>query len=288
MDKTKDMKQNISFTDAFLKTKLKEKYVLDQLRAYNKGIAVDWHDLTKLFLNEFVDYIRNEISQNSARTYCAHIKSVMNRYSQAIRLPYDDFAKILSLQQGGVMNLYLTLDEIQLLLNCKPRTETEHTIRNQFVLSCLTGMRYSDVVNLDKNNIVNSEIIYVSQKTNKVVHTVSCPVTEYLISEKMNYKYPHKTFNEVIKQVCENAGINSEVKIVWGGQTETGQKCKFISSHDARRSFATNNYAATKDLVLVSKLMGHKDTKTTEGYICNHQVDTTKVQAMLGKLSVAS
>ncbi|PXV66828.1 site-specific recombinase XerD [Dysgonomonas alginatilytica] len=281
------MNLNIKFTTAFQKKYFRERYVLDHLKSYNNNTEVDWNDLTKLFLIEFVEYLLDEVSQNSARTYCAHIKAILNKYSEAINLPCQDFADILTLKKVGVINTYLTLDEIQLLINYKPENEIEHTIRNQFLLSCLTGMRYSDVIHLNSTNIVNSEIIYFAQKTKNVVHTISCPVTEQLINEEMNFKYAQKTFNKVIKQICEKAGINSEVKIVRAGKVETGAKYKFISSHDARRSFATTNYEITLDIVLVCSLMGHKDIKTTQTYICRYQNNTKEVKSTYGKLHLA-
>lgn len=42
---------------------------------------------------------------------------------------------------------------------------------------------------------------------------------------------------------------------------------KFISSHTARRSFATNLYLRGGDLYMISKLMGHSSVTMTEGYI---------------------
>jgi site-specific recombinase XerD len=40
-----------------------------------------------------------------------------------------------------------------------------------------------------------------------------------------------------------------------------------ISSHDLRSTFATHVYHETKDIRVVQMLLGHSDSKTTEGYI---------------------
>lgn len=40
-----------------------------------------------------------------------------------------------------------------------------------------------------------------------------------------------------------------------------------IASHDLRATFATAVYNKTKDKYLVQKLLGHKDGKTTDGYL---------------------
>lgn len=278
------MNSDITFTAAFQKKYFRERYVLDHLKSYNNDTEVDWSDLTKLFLIEFVEYLLDEVSQNSARTYCAHIKAILNKYSETVELPCRGFAEYLSLKKGAVLNTYLTLDEIQQLLYYKPENDTEHTVWSQFLLSCFTGMRHSDVVDLNETNIHKSEIVYVAKKTNNIVRTVNNTIIERLIKEKKNTKYSQCTFNQEIKKICEKARINSQVKVVWGGITETGAKHKFISSHDARRSFATNTYEEFKDIKLVCDLMGHTDIKTTQTYICVNSHNIEQVKSMFDKL----
>ena len=39
------------------------------------------------------------------------------------------------------------------------------------------------------------------------------------------------------------------------------------TAHTLRHAFATEIYAATKDLVLTSQLLGHESTRTTERYV---------------------
>ncbi|NDV68639.1 site-specific integrase [Dysgonomonas sp. 25] len=262
------MKTKISFKDAFNRKFSREKYILDHIKKFNNNKHAEWCDFTRVFLIELVEYFKETLSPNSARTYCANLKSLLNKYSEEIEIPCKDYAPLLSLKKTGVINTYLTPEEIQQIIDYLPESEMEHAIRNQFLLSCLTGMRFSDVINLDATNLNNSEIVYVAIKTKTAVTTISSPVTEFLIAEQENTYYPAWKFNEQIKIICKKAGINSKVKVVRGGETETGEKWEFVSSHTARRSFATNIYLKTLDLFLVSTLMGHSDVKITQGYLC--------------------
>lgn len=280
---------NISFTDAFNRKFYREKYILEHIKQYNNGKEADWSDFTKVFLIELVEYFKEVLpSQNSARTYCANLKSLINKYAEEITIPCRDYASILSLKKGGTINTYLTPGEIQLLIDYKPDNKTEHTIRNQFILSCLTGMRFSDVIHLDAANIVNSEIVYIAQKTNSPVTTINSTVAEHLIKEKKSIIYSRKTFNLLIKKICEKAGINGEVKVHRGGESETGQKYEFISSHTARRTFATNIYLETLDIYLVSKLMGHSDVKITQGYLCCAFQKNNQARNFVNQFNIAS
>ncbi|WP_183308282.1 tyrosine-type recombinase/integrase [Dysgonomonas hofstadii] len=66
----------------------------------------------------------------------------------------------------------------------------------------------------------------------------------------------------------KQSGINEIIQVVQAGKPIKDEKYKFISSHTARRSFATNLYEATKDLVLVCRYMGHSNVKQTQRYLC--------------------
>lgn len=272
------MSKRITLTEAIHKMKCKDRNsILSHLTAYNNGVRPDWNDLTKLFLLDFVEYLKAKIAQNSARTYCANLKSLLNKYCEAVTIPCKDYAKILSIKKVGTLNVYNTDQEIRLLIDYVPRNVREHTIRNQYVLSCLTGMRHSDVIKLDSKNKLNDVIFYLSQKTQSLVQTYSCTAIDKYLNEGFNTIYSDVTFNDTIRAICGNVGINAPAKIIKAGKEITGLKYQFITSHTARRSFATNLYLATKDLFIVSKLMGHSDVKITQTYICCDITDNDDV-----------
>lgn len=47
-----------------------------------------------------------------------------------------------------------------------------------------------------------------------------------------------------------------------------GEKWEFVSSHTARRSFATNLYLRGADLYSISQMMGHASVEMTQNYLC--------------------
>ena len=51
------------------------------------------------------------------------------------------------------------------------------------------------------------------------------------------------------------------------------------SPHSFRRSFATLTYEHTEDIFAVQLQLGHKDRKTTEGYIAHIQGEKAKQKA---------
>lgn len=57
------------------------------------------------------------------------------------------------------------------------------------------------------------------------------------------------------------------MRIFRKGKYEVGEKWKFVASHTARRSFATNLAELDVPLVQIAKRMGHNDVKMTMRYI---------------------
>lgn len=269
----------ITFSQAFRKKYYQQgKYVLKHIKAYNNGKEANWSSFKRLFLIGMTEYFKQQVSANTARLYCAYLKSLFNDYSDEVNIPCKDYADILSLKKVGVLNVYLTNEEINRIIYYVPENETEHTIRNQFVLSCLTGARHSDVIQLDASNINGSEIVYLATKTKTVVHTVNSPVADDFIKQGMNKIYSDRIYNETIRDICQKVGITEKVKVIKAGETLEGYKYTFVSSHTARRSFCTNLYNHTKDILLVSKLAGHSEIGVTQRYICADNTVNKSVQ----------
>ena len=72
----------------------------------------------------------------------------------------------------------------------------------------------------------------------------------------------------MVKRICCGAGINTEVSVYMRGQFQTGEKWRYIASHTARRSFATNLFKRGVDILTISKLCGHSSVEMTKQYIC--------------------
>ncbi len=275
----------ITFRQAFEKHYPDHRYVFKHFIKYNMGTVPDWKDLTKIFLHNFVSYLQNNVSPNSAVTYCSYLKCVMNLYCEEIKLPTKDYSKVLSMVKGAdTLNVYLNDHEIRLLIEHTPENDLEHTILNQFLISCLTGARHGDSEKLDEaNTIENAEIFYFAQKTSGIVKMPLPYIVKELLRQGKFHNYSDVTFNKTIRKICEKVGIKQTTKVVKAGKILSGEKYKFITSHTARRSFATNLYQHTKDLYLVCKLMGHKNIETTMRYICCDVGDNETVRSFFDK-----
>ena len=243
------------------------------------GYPAEWSSLTKVNLTRFVDFLRERVSANSAKTYAAMLKAVIVTYSDEINPP-KGFERILSLKGEVSVSTWLTDEEIDKLIAYTPATETEAIVRNQFVLGCLTGARHSDYITFTARNIQNGKLVYVSQKTKIRSELPLSPAVERILTtENVSRVVADVTFNDTIRQICRNVGIAEVIQVYHAGETQTGEKWRFVSSHTARRSFATNVYLRCRDIFMVSRYMGHSSVDMTAKYILSIGDAPAEVQA---------
>jgi len=154
-------------------------------------------------------------------------------------------------------------------------------VRDLFVFGCMVGLRYSDYSNVKPDNIVDQDgekfIFIKTKKTGTVVHIPCNPLVMDIFKKYKNRpnKLPPtisgQKFNEYLKEAARIAGL-----------TEAGRKpskpdlplYECISSHTARRSFATNYYLDGFPTIDLMKITGHSTEKSFLGYI-----RVTKLQA---------
>jgi integrase len=209
------------------------------------------------------------MAQSSARTYAAMVKSVMNDYREEMHIPCKRDEEILTIKKAKTISAYIEEKEIKKLSEYKPKTPEERFVLNIFLLGCLTGARHSDCVTFNRGNIMGGNLIYVSEKTKIKASIPLSPLAVRLIDDTPNCTPVNDAnFNLSIRRICKSLGFKYETKVYKAGQYVQGEKWRFISSHTARRSFATNLYLRGADLYSISKMMGHSDTSMTEGYIC--------------------
>jgi len=150
-------------------------------------------------------------------------------------------------------------------------------VRDLFLIGAYSGLRFSDFTRITPEHIVEEDgqklIELYNQKTGYQVAIPLFPILEEKL-EKYDYSPPKissQKFNKYIKEVCELAGIDKEVivKRSRAGKRveERKPKYKLISSHTARRSFATNFYQRGFPAIEIMKITGHKTERQFMEYI---------------------
>jgi integrase len=140
----------------------------------------------------------------------------------------------------------------------------EH-VRDLFLIGCWTGLRFSDLSKLSVDNIKNGFCHVTQQKTGGKVIIPVHPVVR-AIFDKYEGNLPgaisNQKFNDYLKEAAEIAGINEEIHkaITRGGQkiSKKYRKHEVLTTHAARRSFATNLYKSGFPAQSIMAITGHK------------------------------
>lgn len=178
----------------------------------------------------------------------------------------------------------LNFDEI---VKLHPNAKYEET-RDIFIIAANIGLRYGDLSSLNRANW-DIENRTVQVHTHKTGATVKVPLSTVVIELYNKYKghFPQPRekgkFNAQLQKIGELAGINQIIFIKKniGGKMVIEEKKKYqlISSHTARRSFATNLYLKCKNARLVMNFTGHTTEENFRKYICvdkNEYVDMAR------------
>jgi len=158
----------------------------------------------------------------------------------------------------------LLREEVETLLQYHPKSASAELVRDLFVFSCFTGFSYIDIKQLKKSHLQsffdgNKWLIKRRQKSD-----VPCNVRLLDIAEKIIEKYEGTTRTEALFPTPSNTNCNLLIRKMMKDCNIIREKP--ISFHWARHTFGTLFLTEGVPLESVSKMMGHKNIKTTQIY----------------------
>ncbi len=238
---------------------------------------VDFETIDLNFYYDFVEYLQSkDLSLNTIGKYIKTLKIFLNEATARNinkNLAYKSPRFKTLIEESD--SIYLNETELKRIydldLSKNPRLEK---VRDLFIIGAFTGVRFSDLDKINKKNIDNG---YLHIKTKKTGKKVVIPVHTYVfeILQKYDYQLPNiitnQKFNEYLKEIGKLAGINETVtKTITKGKfkrTYNKPKYEMITSHTARRSFATNQLKSGLQPAIIMAITGHKTEKSFYKYI---------------------
>jgi len=228
------------------------------------------------FYNDFISYC-NEIKVYSVNNTGKHIKNLKTIMKEALEEEVHNNTRFLSkhfkVLNEEVYNVYLTDSELEALYTADLGGKHE-IVRDLFIVACYTALRISDFSRIRKDHI--TEDITIKIRTTKTGNFVEIPLNQKLYDtlKKYDFEMPsvyEQPFNELIKEICEEVGINSiqTYEKSKGGKklTISKPKYKMVSSHTGRRTFATKYYNEGLSTITIMAMTGHKSEKSFMKYI---------------------
>lgn len=263
-------------SDGTIKTYNQTKRFLNQYSDEKKQI--DFQDINLEFYNSFLAFMINKgYSQNSIGKYIQVLKTFLNAATdRGINKNFEyrnsKFKRISEQSES----IYLTTDELDNIYNLNlERDKQLDKVRDLFIIGCYSGLRFSDFSQLKPENFIDENKIRI--RTEKTDEIVIIPQHRYVRSIFKKYKnqvppaLSNQKMNVYIKHIGKIAKITKpiETSITKGGKVvrETKPKYQLITTHTARRSFATNLYLADVPTITIMKITGHKTEQSFLKYI---------------------
>lgn len=235
-------------------------------------------DVTEKFCNDYRYFLLNAqsrrsnkttISQNTAHSYFNKFKATLKQAYKDDILSLDLNGRIEAIKQADTNRVFLSLEELNKLANtiC-----ISPLLKTASLFSALTGLRFSDVQKLKW-----SEVVYINGKGHFIhFQQKKTKGREYLPIAEQAYNLmgePKEPNTKVFEGLQYSAHQNSQL-LKWAISAGIQKPLTF---HCFRHTYATLQLRNGTDIYTISKMLGHKDLKTTQIYA--KVVDQTKREA---------
>lgn len=236
-------------------------------------------DLQPEHLQRYILYcISNGLSENSVHSRINALKFYYEQVLHNERMFFDMPRPKKPLQLPGVFNKA----EIAAIINCVENLKQKTIL----LLSYACGMRVGEVVSLRISDIdSNRMILHIHAAKGKKDRIVSISPTLVVMLRAYYRQYkPHYYLFE-----GQSAGMHystRSIQIVLQRAKEKAKITKPGSMHQLRHSFATHLLDKGIDVVMIQKLLGHNDIKTTLRYLHVTNRDLQKVLSPLEDIAM--
>ena len=267
-------------------------------------------DIDMKFQNRFIKYLRDGgRKQNTIKGYLSSIRSAMQIAYNEKKTTCVDFMNSEFVPSGELVDMvYLKPDQIEqmrtldissleivqdLIRKAKIKdfktkktpqargkfVKTLNYTRDIFIVGCHTGQRYSDYSRINKDMIVMvNDKPFIKLRQVKTGKTVLIPYDARVkeILDKYDGCLPKinkSTFDKQLHLICELLGWTQLITFDDSDGKEKRRLCDMVTSHTARRSFASNAYAAGVPLASILAVTGHSSEKNLRTYL---RLDSTE------------
>ena len=252
-----DYMNNLAETKNFAGKKLLKCSIHNIEKYSHNGIQLN--SIDENWIRGFEEFLlKKQLSNSTIIDYMIALRVTLNTAVRERLIPNTPFVyyKQITKPTQSKRN-YLVFEEITKLNDtfCK-----EEVIKTAFLFSCYTGLRISDIINLQWENIKDNQLEIRQIKTKNLLYLPMNQTAIDLLNQHRGNIY--NLGNEKVFDLPCLATILKHLR-VW---VRSAGINKHITTHCARHTFATLLLSQGVDLYTVSKLMGHSSTSVTAIY----------------------
>ncbi len=258
-------KKEVALSSLKDSTKSNHLTTYDLLKSYKSDVS--FKELTFEFVSTFEYFLKSkDYHVNTIAKHMKHLKRYVNIAINKEHIDIQQYAfrkyKIRSVESKHTHLAPEELTGLENLVLDKKYAKLEHTL-DAFLFCCYVGIRYSDFINLNADNLVQMEnktwLVYKSVKTSIEVRL---PVYLLFSGKGMKILKKYKKDMSSFFQLRTNSNVNKELLVI----TKLAGISKRVSFHTARHTNATLLIYSGVNITTVQKLLGHKSVKTTQVY----------------------
>lgn len=221
-------------------------------------------ELAPAFITDFELFLRVEKNHctNTVWSYMMPFRSIIYTSINNGWLQRDPFFAY-SITKEDTKRGFLTKDEIKLLINGTFKKKSYELIRDLFIFCTFTGLSWTDMANLTKENIQISFDGHLWIKTNRQKTGTETNLRLLDVAKHIIEKYEGMAENGKLLPVPCYPNCKNGIKVI-------AKKCginKNITWHVSRHSYATT-ICLSNDVPIetLSKMLGHRSIRTTQIY----------------------
>ena len=237
-------------------------------------------DITQQDVEKYIEHLHKE--QMSSKTIAHNITCIREYHKYLLKtgvLKKDSSENIVGPKLRKTLPKVLSIDEINILLDIQLITPFDYRNKAMLELMYATGLRVSELVNLESNdiNVENATVRCIGKGNKERIIPIGEVALFYLETYLKEYR------NSLLKgYVCDKLFLNNHgkamtrqgfFKIIKKLAKEKDITTDF-SPHTLRHSFATHLLEYGADLRSIQELLGHQDISTTQVYthISNNKI----------------
>ncbi len=216
------------------------------------------------------------IQQNTIYQYHARCKSAFILAFNRGKIKSNPYASF-KMNKGEKKDIvWLTIDELDELINKEIRIERLARVRDLFVFQCFSGLSYGDMAELERSDYkenAQGQIFIEKHRKKTGKKFISMVLTEgKRILVKYDYQLPmlsNQKYNTYLKEVQDICGLD-----------------KALHTHLGRTTYICYLYQKKVDIEIIASIVGHSTCRTTLKYYA--KMDNQSIFDELRKRDVAS
>lgn len=275
-----------SRTDLTERHKQKLESLVSRIKDFSKGKKVSYSSVNQKWIDTFTMYLQEgnpdsddknlQKSQQPStinKTF-SFFKQILNHLNREGII--DDRYKSFKYPKGfQSKKVILTEEEIRKFIDYKPTSQKLQKVKDLSLIQLMTGLRYSDLINIRQTNISGSSLEIMNKKTKKYT---SIPLHKELntLLQKHDYDLSHLSlsntnYNKYLKELMELAKVDTLVEKFYfeNGEMKSVFKSKYdlIGTHTFRRTFITQAILKGIPVHVIQSITGHSTLKQLSEYV---------------------